>query len=178
MRSCLALALLVVALAACRRNPAHDLGPHAHTSLVFTNDAARGGSFETFFATEAEVLRSKPVLDMVFEQLGRQVSRDHLVIEAERRGDTSILDIRVAMPDPAVARDVCGQLVQQYIALRRVTQHTGVAQVIASMADEYERTKSTADRELLHKRMLDLEIQERALAVDVRGLEPCTMVTQ
>src|SRR5205085_11783397 len=71
-----------------------------------------------FLATEAEVLRSAPMLRAIREQWpGHELDPEALSVT--RHADTMILDITVTDRDPHIAAESCNRVLQAYVDRRR-----------------------------------------------------------
>jgi len=158
--------VLGVALCACS-NKAD--GPHAKGSFVFTERVAA----DVFIATEAEVMKSEPLLRRI-----REVAREELArgaIAVERRAGTMILDVTVRDKDPRRAAMLCNHLMQTYVEYRMTAGITVIHQQMEAVSRELERTPNSPE---LARQMSELEVKRTTHQLDVRVLEPCLATTK
>jgi hypothetical protein len=163
------LTLLVLACVACNRGPKQ---PHATGRLVF--DVRPANEATVFLATEAEVLRSAPMLRAIREQWpGHELDPEALSVT--RHADTMILDITVTDRDPHVAAESCNRVLQAYVDRRR---SMAVFELQNRMKVLDEKLQASPDNADLKRQLDELDTQARIAKTDVRVLEPCLQPRQ
>ena len=152
----------VVALSACDRGSSQ---PQAKGSLVFDErDAA-----DVFLATEAEVMRTEPILREVQQRYRVELARSAVTVT--RRTGTMILDVAVRDKDPQLAAELCNHLMQAYVESRLMRSQATILEKVQVLSTELDARKDPA----IEQQIKDLEIKRRLLENDVRLLEPCRM---
>lgn len=147
-------------------------GPVASGSLVFTPRST--AEADIFLATEAEVIKSSPILNQV-EQRFRVTDLTADAITVTRRPGTTILDVAVRLPDLHIAAERCNELMQTYFEHRMSIKVMALNQQMEALSVQAERVPADAQtaKADLQQKILDLEVKRLALENDVRVLEPC-----
>ena len=153
-------ALVLFVVAACSTKE----GPHARGALVF--DAREAA--DVFLATEAEVMRSEPILRRVREDQRAELAP--AAITAKRRAGTMILDVTVRDKDPQRAAELCNRLIQTYLEYRMSRAIEAIAREQQVVAEALDRDRGNAE---LQKKLQDLDVKRMTRTNDVRVLDPC-----
>ncbi len=162
---------VLLLLAACdggkAGTPEAARAPAAMGSLVFTPRSV--AETDVFLATEAEVIKSRRILDQVADRF-RVSDLTADAITVRRRPGTAILDVRVRMADLDLAATRCNQVMQTYFEFRWAMLLEDVMQPAAALADKLERDPDNA---ALKQQLADLDARRMTTKSDVRVLEPC-----
>ncbi|MDQ3338400.1 MAG: hypothetical protein M4D80_24810 [Myxococcota bacterium] len=155
------LALIVVVAAGCTG----DKGPRASGALVFTERSAA----DVFLATEAEVMRSEPILRRIREDAREELSAK--AISVKRRSGTMILDVTVRDKSPQRAAMLCNRLMETYFEFRMSLAIMEINVQMQALAEQLERAPQNAE---LERQLAVLETKRMTRVNDVRVLAPCT----
>lgn len=165
MRTALLLALLTVG---CDRGRTLESSPApaATGSLVF--DVQPEAAADVFLATEAEIMRSRPLLDRA--RTSRRIEIDANSVRATRRPGSMILDVSVRDADPRRAAGACNAILEAYFEQRLELSLAPMMQQEEVLAAELD---AHPDDAALKEKLQALELRRRERRSDVRILEPC-----
>lgn len=105
--------------------------------------------------TYTELIRQRPVLDSVIQELGLNQTYDSVAQQVTVRGirDTQLIQVTVKRPDPQQAADVANKIGEVFITQMTESQggqllatHAGLRQQIASVESEISATAAEIER--------------------------------
>lgn len=161
----------------------------AKGAVVFDAEAVYGkecdpspARAETFFATQAEVVRARELVRQVAVDLGLPEARvPELVqrVSAARREDTLILDISAKDDDPKFARTLCNAMMNAFVQQRihRVREPLAArAEFLEHEAEELGHADGGAlARAKVEEKLAELQVDVNLVANDARVLEICEL---
>jgi hypothetical protein len=163
-RAAIAVALVI----ACHR----DTAPAARGALIVdVAPTATRDAIDVMLANAIEVLRSPTLRERAARIAGHPV--DGAVV-VERRGDSTVLEVGVDLPDPLAAAQACNQLMQAFYELRAEAQVIALSdrsQRVAAMADAL--PKEDPQRGKLDAELAQLEHDRQLVRSDIEVLERC-----
>ncbi len=163
-----AWAFLLLLVAACDRSR----GQQATGTLVFTPEAVAGSQLPAFFATEAEILRSTALAQRVGESLRLDGGASN--IQAQRRGDSLVMEVSVSSHDPLLARTWCNDLLARYLE-HRLQSKLQPAQARAQfLSAELDQMKPAApEAQALTQQLAQANLDSQLRINDARVLDNC-----
>lgn len=124
--------------------------------------------------TNAKLITSNPVLDLVRAQLGSRASDEELAAKVEVGGqaESSLVSITVTDASAVAARQLAAAIAQQYARFRRASAQDAVREAIAAgrarLAELGHTGAAAAERAALRARLAELE---RNAAVTTGGVQ-------
>lgn len=155
--------------------------PAATGSIVF-DSTPEGQAPEAFLATQGELIAARPAIEASMRKVGPDAAATDIEatrkrITVERRGKTSILEVRVVGRDLKGAASLCNALLDTYLVERMVSR----TQPLLSKEEALHRTLEKLDggpgADAFQRQIDELEVQRRSLRTDAHILEPCTFPT-
>jgi hypothetical protein len=155
--------LVMLCVVACHR----EHRPHATGSFAFDTGAIKGDP-ALFFATEAEIVRGRRILEIANQRLGTPAPAPDVHVDAARRGNSAVFDVTVYADDPDVAIRTCNAVIETYVESRLAAKQQALMARIEALDD----AGSDAGSDAAAKRDA-LIVEQHTHANDARLLDPC-----
>jgi uncharacterized protein involved in exopolysaccharide biosynthesis len=141
------------------------------TFMLDVGSNATRDAIDAEIANAIEVVQSNTLRDAVAREYGKPVAG---TIHAQRRPDSTVIEVGVDASDPAEAARTCNQVIQTFLTMRLDGYMTDIQAREHGIDATIEHMSPTdPQRATLQNQLVQLELERSSYRSDARALDPC-----